>query len=64
VTIDDDKAVVRSLYQSGLTIHEIAKQVKKSPGWVYSTLQTGREKRPTSSRNRLTSLTTRSSPKK
>ena len=38
MSIDDDKTLVRSLYQTGLTIHEIAKQVKKSSGWVYSRL--------------------------
>ena len=38
MSIDDDKALVRSLHQSGLTTHEIAKQVKKSAGWVYSRL--------------------------
>jgi transposase len=39
MSIDDDKALVRSLQRSGLTIHEIAKQVKKSPSWVYSRLK-------------------------
>lgn len=38
MSIDDDKTLVRSLYESGLTIHEIAKQVKRSSGWVYSRL--------------------------
>ena len=38
MSIDDDKALVRSLHQSGLTIHQIAKRVKKSAGWVYSRL--------------------------
>jgi transposase len=38
MSIADDKALVRSLHRSGLTIREIAKQVKKSPSWVYSRL--------------------------
>jgi len=36
--VDDEKALVRSLYSDGLTIHQIAVRVGKSSGWVYSRL--------------------------
>ena len=38
MSIEDEKQIVRSLYTSGLTIHQIAAQVGRSAGWVYTRL--------------------------
>jgi len=39
MSIDDEKNAVRSLYADGMTIHQIAAHVGKSPGWVYTRLR-------------------------
>jgi len=36
--LEDEKVMVRALYDSGMTIHQIAVQVRKSASWVYSRL--------------------------
>jgi len=38
MSIEDEKQIVRSLYSSGLTIHQIAAQIGRSASWVYTRL--------------------------